>query len=76
MDIVTPQVGFLLWIDCRRAWPGEREPGRRFLEEAGLSVLEGAEFGEEGRGSIRLNFAVTSAVLAEALERIGRLFGK
>ena len=49
MDIVTPQAGFLLWIDCRRAWPGEREPGRRFLEEAGLSVLEG----EIGRASCR-----------------------
>ena len=43
--------------------------------EAGLSVLEGAEFGEEGRGFIRMNFAVTRAVLTEVLARLERLFG-
>ncbi|MCI8514997.1 MAG: aminotransferase class I/II-fold pyridoxal phosphate-dependent enzyme [Lachnospiraceae bacterium] len=76
LTFVLPQAGFLLWIDCKEAWPDEREPARRFLEEAGISMLEGAEFGEEGNGFVRMNFAVTHSVLTEALDRIGRMFSR
>jgi cysteine-S-conjugate beta-lyase len=39
-------------------------------EEAGLIVMDGAEFGPPGEGFIRINFATARPVLKEALDRM------
>ncbi|MCI8453264.1 MAG: aminotransferase class I/II-fold pyridoxal phosphate-dependent enzyme [Lachnospiraceae bacterium] len=74
LEPVMPQAGFLLWLDCRKAWQSKERLAEKFLNEAGISLLDGTEFGEEGEGFVRINFAVTHAVLWEALGRIERMF--
>jgi aspartate/methionine/tyrosine aminotransferase len=43
----------------------------RLLDEAGVAVLPGSDFGEAGRGHLRLSFAAAQASLREGLARIG-----
>jgi cystathionine beta-lyase len=66
-----PEGTFLAWLDCREAGiPGN--PHEFFLEQARVAVNDGAEFGPEGEGFVRLNFACPRATLTEALERMRR----
>lgn len=71
---LVPEAGYLLWIDCRDTGIPPEELGERFLEEAGIQLNNGLEHGQDGRGFIRLNFAVTRACLEEALDRMSRMF--
>ncbi len=71
-----PEGSFLLWIDCRDAGIGEEHLDRFFMDNAHIHLDDGEDnFGPEGRGFIRINFAVTRSILREALERILRAFG-
>jgi cystathionine beta-lyase len=64
-----PEGTFLAWLDCREAGiPGN--PHEFFLEQARVAVNDGAKFGPEGEGFVRLNFACPRATLTEALERM------
>ncbi len=71
---LAPEAGFLFWIDCRTAGLPAEKLGEIFLERAGISLNNGLEHGEAGRGFIRLNFAVTRSNLHLALDRIGKMF--
>lgn len=60
---------YLAWLDCREA----RIPGNPFdffLREAKVALNDGAEFGKEGKGFVRLNFACPRVRLKEALDRM------
>ena len=71
----VPEGSFLLWLDCRKAGIGTRNLDRFFMEKAHIHLDDGEEnFGPEGEGFIRINFAVTNQVLKEALERIQAAF--
>lgn len=71
---IKPGAGHLLWIDCRKSGVKAEELGEYFLEKAGISLNNGLEHGEAGKGFVRLNFAVTKSNLMLALERIETLF--
>lgn len=67
----VPEGSFLLWLDCRQAGIGTEHLDQFFMEKAHIHLDDGKEnFGAEGEGFIRINFAVTNKVLKEALERI------
>lgn len=67
----VPEGSFLLWLDCREAGIGTEHLDSFFMERAHIHLDDGeANFGTEGAGFIRINFAVTNKVLKEALERI------
>lgn len=71
---LKPEASFLFWIDCRRSKIRPEELRSVFLNEAGISLNNGLDHGEEGRGFVRLNFGVTEQVLREAVDRIERMF--
>ena len=66
--MVAPQAGYLAWLDFRDA-ALEREPVAMFLD-AGVALSPGQDFGAEGRGFARLNFATSEAILDALLERM------
>ncbi len=71
----VPEGSFLLWIDCRKAGIGTEHLDRFFMEKAHIHLDDGEEnFGPEGKGFVRINFAVTNQTLKEALERIRAAF--
>ena len=64
-----PDSTFLGWLDVSACGLGEA-PAARLLEQAGVAVSEGTEFGINGRGHVRLNFGTSEAVLDEILDRL------
>jgi cystathionine beta-lyase len=70
--VVRPEGTYLVWLDCRSLRLGDRELERLMLEEAGVVLDGGFHFGPGGEGFLRMNFACPRAILAEALDRMGR----
>ena len=67
--IWKPEGTYLSWLDCR-ALDLPVSPHEFFLKEAKVGLNEGASFGEDGKGFVRLNFACPRALLAEGLGRM------
>lgn len=71
-----PEATYLAWLDCRELGLGDRELREFFVQKAGLGLSPGLSFGKEGSGFMRLNFAVPTAVLEDALQKLsGALHG-
>jgi cysteine-S-conjugate beta-lyase len=60
-----PEATYLAWLDCRELGLGD-DPSLTFRER-GVELSPGPQFGEEGRGHVRLNFATSPAILAETV---------
>ncbi|MCI6530531.1 MAG: aminotransferase class I/II-fold pyridoxal phosphate-dependent enzyme [Mesosutterella sp.] len=71
-----PEAGFLLWLDCRGLGIRAEKLGEAFMEQAGIRLCNGLDFGPAGGGFVRMNIAVPRAVLEEALGRIKKAFGR
>ena len=67
-----PEGTYLAWLDCRALGLGDRELRDFFVQKAGLGLSPGLSFGKEGSGFMRLNFAVPTPVLTQALEQLGQ----
>ena len=64
-----PDSTFLAWLDVSACGLG-KAPAARLLEDAGVAVSEGTEFGTNGDGHVRLNFGTPMPVLNEVLDRM------
>ena len=64
-----PDSTFLGWLDLSVCGLGTA-PAARLLDQAGVAVSEGTEFGTSGHGHVRLNFGTSAAVLDEILDRL------
>lgn len=69
---VAPQATYLAWLDCRELLAGGRadHAATFFVQEAGVGLNDGADFGVVGEGFVRLNFATARPVLREILQRM------
>ncbi|MDR6971434.1 cystathionine beta-lyase [Leifsonia shinshuensis] len=67
-----PLAGYLAWLDFRELGWGD-DPAARILNEARVAVNPGTDFGRQGAGFVRLNFACSPEVLTEAVDRIAEL---
>jgi cysteine-S-conjugate beta-lyase len=64
-----PEAGYLAWLDLNALDPGS-DPSVAILEHGRLAVSPGLEFGPQGNGFVRLNFATSPELLEQALERL------
>ena len=64
-----PKASYLAWLDLRQLGWGE-DPSVPALERARVALNPGPMFGAEGSGFVRLNFACSPEVLAEAISRL------
>jgi cysteine-S-conjugate beta-lyase len=64
----APDATYLAWLDFRALDWGD-DPSIRALE-AGVALNPGPDFGTQGRGFTRLNFACSPEVLSEAIRRL------
>lgn len=67
---VPPQGTYLAWLDCSGMGLSNRELRRFFIEQAALGLSPGTSFGKEGSGYMRLNFAVPSPVMDDAIAQL------
>jgi len=70
---ITPEGGFVLWADCRDMNVDPDQIDKIFFDQAGLALNNGLEHGPDGKGFIRVNFALTRANLHQAAYRISRM---
>jgi cystathionine beta-lyase len=68
LPVTAPEGTYLAWIDARAL--GVESPFRFFLEQAKVGLMDGASFGEAGKGFVRLNFACSRELLMTALEQM------
>ena len=67
---VRPEASFLVWLDCRVLNISQEELVSLFIDKAHLALNEGAMFGIQGRGFMRLNVGTPRAILHQALEQL------
>ena len=67
-----PEGAFYLWIDVSRLGKSSAQVAHLLLEKARVTCTPGPAFGASGEGFIRMNFAVPSARLQEAVQRIAK----
>ncbi len=70
VSMQTPEGTYLAWLDCRQAGIPGNDPRPFFLQQARVALNSGLDFGPEGPGYVRLNFACPRARLMQALDRI------
>ena len=67
---ILPQASYLVFLDCRELGLSQPELVSLFVEGAHLALNDGAIFGKEGTGFMRLNVATPRSVLQKALEQL------
>ena len=68
VELIQPEGTYVAWLDFRML-PVE-DIHRFMIEKAGVGMNNGLEFGEEGRGFLRFNFAVPRSMLEKALRQM------
>jgi cystathionine beta-lyase len=70
VKVYRPQASFLVWLDCRGLGLGHRKLIALFTEQARLALNDGAMFGPEGNGFMRINVGCPRRTLKRALEQL------
>jgi len=65
----APQATYLAWLNFREAGLGDN-PAAAILERGKVALSSGLDFGAEGAGFARLNFATSREILDEIVDRI------
>jgi len=64
-----PEATYFAWVDCRELELGE-EPYDFFQRQAKVALMPGPEFGANGAGWTRINFATSRDILSQILQRM------
>lgn len=67
---LRPEASFLVWLDCRGLGLSHDELVDLFVNKARVALNDGAMFGKEGDGLMRLNVASPRSVMEEVMNRI------
>ena len=68
IDYAVPEATYLAWLDCRALELGDN-PAELFAEH-GVELSPGPDFGEQGLGFARLNFATAPNVLTAVVDAL------
>ena len=68
---LPPQAGYLAWLDCSALGLGD-EPAKVFLKKGKVALMRGLDFGRQGACFARVNMGTSSAILSEAVGRMGK----
>ncbi|MBI4732029.1 MAG: pyridoxal phosphate-dependent aminotransferase [Chloroflexi bacterium] len=69
-----PQGAFYVFPNVKSYGLSSKEVAARLIDEAGVAILAGTDFGSGGEGYIRLVYAVSMEVIEEGLEKIAGWF--
>ena len=70
IKVIRPQASFLVWLDCRGLGLEHDDLIDLFVNKAGLALNDGAMFGKEGSGFMRMNIGCPRSTVQEALEKL------
>jgi len=66
-----PHGAFYVWVDCRQFGEDSLTLANRILDETGVALAPGLDFGESGRGFLRISYANSMENIAEGMARLG-----
>lgn len=69
---VRPQASFLVWLDCRALGLDHDALVDLFVNKAHLALNDGAMFGTEGSGFMRLNVGCPRSILEKAMQQLDK----
>ena len=72
----VPQGAFYVFPNVKSFGLTSKEIARRLMDEAGVAVLAGTDFGSGGEGYLRLCYATSMEVIQESLEKMETWFKK
>ena len=70
VKVLRPDASYLVWLDCRGLGLSHDELIDLFVNRARVALNDGAMFGKEGSGLMRLNVGAPRGSLREILDRI------
>lgn len=76
VECPVPAGAFYAFPDVSRFGMKSKEVADLLLEEGGVAVLPGTDFGDNGEGKIRLSYVGDMEVLEEGMKRIAETLGK
>jgi cystathionine beta-lyase len=68
--VVAPQATYLVWLDCQRLNMNDEQLKSFMINEAGLGMNDGPQFGAEGAGFQRINIGCPRETLHQALIKL------
>jgi aspartate aminotransferase len=72
----TPKGAFYVFPNVKSFGLSSREIANRLLDEAGVAVLAGTDFGAGGEGYLRISYATSMEKLEAGIARMADFFGK
>lgn len=70
IQVIQSEGTYLAWLDCRELNFSQESLKAFMVNEAGLALNDGKEFGDQGEGFMRLNYACPKGTLKQALEQL------
>ncbi|QHE53391.1 MalY/PatB family protein [Pontibacillus sp. HMF3514] len=70
IKVIEPEGTYLVWLDCREMGLTHSDLKQWFVEKAKVGLNDGASFGEDGEGFMRINIACPPETLEEGINRI------
>lgn len=70
IKVIRPQASYLIWLDCRELGYSQKALNDFFVDKAHLALNDGAMFGKEGIGFMRLNVASPRSVIEKAIKQL------
>lgn len=67
---IRPQASYLVWLDCRNLHLDHDNLINLFVHKAHLALNDGAMFGKEGEGFMRLNVGSPRSIIEQGLEQL------
>lgn len=67
---LRPEASFLVWLDCRGLGLSHDALVDLFVNKARVAFNDGAMFGEEGSGFMRMNVGAPRSIIKQALDQI------
>ncbi len=70
IKMIRPEGTYLVWLDCRALGMSSAELSRFFFDKARVYLENGAIFGADGEGFLRMNIATPRKLVKEVLARM------
>ncbi|MCA0972819.1 pyridoxal phosphate-dependent aminotransferase [Halobacillus litoralis] len=70
INVIRAEGTYLLWLDCRGLQMSHEEIKTFMKEQAKVGLNDGASFGEEGEGFMRINIAAPFSIVEDGVSRI------
>lgn len=70
IQAMRPQASYLVWLDCRKLGLSQKALVDFFVSGARLALNDGAMFGKEGEGFMRMNVGCPRSILEQAMKQL------